>query len=296
MRTGFGIACVLALLCLAGAQQGESARQTPSLAWAETPDAELSRRLAELDPSSPMAYFELGEEVVSSFPGGEGYRLARERFALAYALDAERTGEATLARSAALAIAEVTPDPGERRWLLTMAGALRTGETRASVDPELRRQRLQAAEVLSMHRGGEFRRVRPLLMRIDLEQVLRDAGMDRDEARTLVDRVASDAENLIDEERTDTRTRRDEELEPHPRNGGNPGPALGPEAYLRSLRAELLLVGGEPGSWSADLVVRGGTAARDLDPAELLTITGVDPSRARWSGGNDWRTGGWVVR
>lgn len=296
MRTGAVFACGLVMLCGAYASQRGPDPTQPTIAWSDDEDGALASRLADLDPDTPTGYFELAEEVVSSFPGSAGYRLARELYALAYALDVQRSGGPTLARSAALGIAEITADASERRWLLTMAGALRA-DGRGDANAELLRERVQAAELLALHRAGEFRRVRPLLQRVDLELVLTDAGMEREDARVLAERVASDAENLVDEDRTRGRGRREEALSPHPRNGGNPGPSLGPDAFMRSLRAEALLTGAEPSSWGADLGVRRGAPARDLDPDELLSITGVDAARPVWRPGpNGWRDGAWVAR
>lgn len=265
------------------------------LAWAEERDAMLVERLRALEPGDPMAYFELGEEVVSSFPGARGYGLARELFALAYALDAERGGPLDLAPSAALAIAEVS-DPSERRWLLTMARTLRRGEAAPTGRGEVSREWARCAEVVTLHRAGAYQRMRPLLRRVDMERTLRDAGLPTEDAVRLVILIEDAASNDRDEGRTDPRTRSDEVMRPNPTNGGNPGPALSSDDLALSLRAELLLVGGRPATWSADLALNNAAPARDLDPGELLSITGVSAERARFEAGAEgWRDGVWVL-
>ncbi|GAB4555777.1 MAG: hypothetical protein Tsb0013_18570 [Phycisphaerales bacterium] len=267
-----------------------------ALSWSDDRESALAARLEALDPDDPMGYFELGEELVSSFPGADGYRLARELYALAYALDEQRGGSLRLAPSAALAIAEVTPDARERRWLLTMARSLRRVGDAPGGERGVSRERLACAELLALHRAGDYKRVRPMLRRYDVLELLVGAGMQRREAASLVARIERDIET-IDEDRYDPSTRNEERLEPHPRNGGNPGPSLDETAFVRSLRGELLLVGAEPSSWGADLAVREGTPARDLDPDELLSITGVDPARPLWvRGPNGWIDGRWTAR
>ncbi len=288
---------LLGVVAACGAIAWQPSGATDALSWADDRDGALVSRLEALDPRAPMGYFELAEEVVSSFPGSEGYRLARELFALAYALDDQLGGTLNLAPSCALAMAEITSDPDERRWLLTMARSQReTGRAR-DIEIELPRERLLAAEILALHRGGEYQRLRPMLRRLEFESVLIDAGMARSESLRLVGLVVLDAENSRDEDRTDRRSRSDEEMQPHPRNGGNPGPGLSASDFALSLRGELLLVRGEPGSWAADLAVRAGAPARDLDAGELLSLTGVDAIRSRFdAGAGGWRDGRWVSR
>lgn len=273
----------------------QTPRTPEPLAWASERDAALDARLAALDPADPMSYFELGEDVVSLFPGEGGYRLARELFALSYALDEAQGGRLGLAPSAALALAEITESPEERRWLLTMARTIREGGDRRDDDSGVSRERAQAAEALSLHRGGEYQRLRPLLRRIELRRALRDAGLERADVEKLAALVERDAATDRDEGRVDRRTRDEEDLSPHPRNGGNPGPGLSTDETVLSLRAELLLVGASPTSWASDLVVRSGAPARDLDPAEMLTTAGVRADRSAWSpGSRGWQNGRWV--
>lgn len=288
---------LVGMALLMGATEARERVSAPDpIAWADSQDRALERRLAQLDPDEPMMYFELAEEVVSSF-AGEGYRLARQLYALAYALDARSGDRLDLAPSTALALAEITPDAQERRWLLTMARTLTRANAGRVDEIEVPRERLLCAEILSIHRGGEFQRLRPMLRRVELEETLRGVGMERSDAQRLVAMVENSAENQRDEPRTDPRSRSDDALSPHPSNGGNPGPTLSAEEFALSLRAELLLVGGEPGSWGADLVTHDGAPARDLDPGELLSITGVSADRPVWrAGAEGWRDGAWVAR
>ncbi len=261
-------------------------------------DARLIDRLQGLDPDDHEAYFELAEEVVSRFPDSDGYRLARELYALSYAIGQQdaRVDALALARSVALATAEITPDPIERRWLLTMAQA--KGQSATSVG-EVQRERLEAAEALSRHRAGDYRRVRPILFDLDLERVLKDVGVSPLAARDVSARVENDARTGRDEDRLTPGRPREGEFRPlNPANGGNPGPGLSAGEFTASLRAEMVLLRAEPESWAADLLMRENAPARDLDPAELLVSAGVQAGRTKWSPDADggWRRGSWVVQ
>ena len=101
MRTArhTGIACLAVLFCMFPSALGVSA--SAPTRW----DA----RLEALDPTRPLDYFLLGEEVADAAVNEAERQLARELFGLAGALDRDR-----LARSAAL---------GQARKFSTALGA-----------------------------------------------------------------------------------------------------------------------------------------------------------------------------
>ena len=81
-----------------------------------------TERLERLDPSRPIEYFELGEEIADiAEEHSDEQRLALELFALAGQLDFKRLG-----RSSILAIGEFTSNPLQKRRLLDAADLLST--------------------------------------------------------------------------------------------------------------------------------------------------------------------------
>ncbi|MEE2682008.1 MAG: hypothetical protein VX641_06510 [Planctomycetota bacterium] len=77
-------------------------------------------RLERLDPSRPVEYLELGEEIMDLAEAhSEEQRLALELFALAGLLDFDRLG-----RSSILAIGHFTSNPNQKRRMLDAAAML----------------------------------------------------------------------------------------------------------------------------------------------------------------------------
>ena len=103
-----------------------------------------SKRLAQLDPSRPAAYFELAEEVADAAKTGQEEELARTLYGLAGALDRDR-----YARSAALGIASLTDDPRVRRRLQALASLLARGEAELLAEAAAARTTAIAAVSLS---------------------------------------------------------------------------------------------------------------------------------------------------
>ena len=132
---------------------------------------EWEARMAELDPSRPIDYFELAEELSDAARTQEELRVAGHLFALAGLLD--RT---TLGRSAALALADIAEDELMRRqlklaaFLLSGAGG---GERRTeSILRHSREGRLGFCLMLGAYRVGEGARARNYLSRADARAVL----------------------------------------------------------------------------------------------------------------------------
>ena len=112
-------ACCLAVL-LIQALEGATGDQEIS-AGTDRATAVWSSRLEALHPSRPMEYFELAEEVADEAGDEAGRDLARRLFGLAGILDPEG-----LARSAALAQADLAAEDGDRR--LNRLGILFLGD------------------------------------------------------------------------------------------------------------------------------------------------------------------------
>ncbi len=308
-RLAHGLVALATIALGAHAQQtstepdGGPASSPPStVGRSGVPD--LGNRLASLDPDDPLAYFELAEEVGYEMPFGEGQRLARRLFVLAFALDRRRDEPVGLAGSVCLALADMSTDVNEQRWLRALAEALE-GDTRdvrwaASLAASgSDRAPLNFAEALARLRAGDPREIRTLLSRLDAVTVLRDAGMKTDEARDFLAEVRDQLSRTRGRPmQREVRRTVDGDLvvELEDASGGNPGPSLSEREYLRHINVEMLLVDAHAGSWAAQLILDGGVPQRDIDPAELAPYFGIDPERSvfRLQDGRPWTEGRWM--
>lgn len=281
--------------------------QAPERRGSGVPD--LQHRLTALSPQNPMDYFDLAEEIVYEMPMGVARDLARRLFVLSATLDRRSASPMGLTHSVCIALAELATDADERRWLRSLAEAVREdgarpswrlrGETRQTDDtPE------QFARALGAFRGGDGAPMRALMRRLDAEALLRDAGMDHESASG----VTRDLQRLVPLMRPlgpgrdgrVVRSTRDgvQTVEIDPETGGNPGPSLASSEFVDHLRAELILLGAEPTTWSSQLMLDRGRVYRDLDPEALGAYFAVDVERSVWREGGaspDWTGGVWVV-
>jgi hypothetical protein len=267
--------------------------------------ANLEARLRALSPDDPMAYFELGEEVAYEMPYAIGQDLARRLFVLAFELDRRREEPLGLGGSVCLALAEMSSDVNEQRWLRALAEALegnmrdvRWGASMASGVSD--RAPLDLADALGRLRAGDVRALRSFLGRFDAVTVLREAGMKPEDARTFV----RDVERVMDRSRAAPASREvrktvDGELvvQLDDASGGNPGPSLTENEYLQQLKAEMLLVDARAGTWAVQVLLDEGVPQRDIDASELAPYFDVDTSRPvfRLDEGGTWNEGRWVA-
>ncbi|TVQ77965.1 MAG: hypothetical protein EA380_06670 [Phycisphaeraceae bacterium] len=269
----------------------------------------LQQRLAALSPENPMDYFNLAEEIGYEMPMGVARELAQRLFALSAALDRRSASPEGLTHSVCIALAELATDADERRWLRSLAEAVREdggrpswrlrGEARQTDDtPE------QFARAMGSFRGGDGATMRALMRRVDGEALLRDAGLDHESASG----VMRDLQRLVPLMRPlgpgrdgrVVRSTRDgvQTVEIDPETGGNPGPGLTSSEFVDHLRAELVLLGAQPSTWSAQLMLDRGRVYRDLDPEALGAYFRIDVERSVWRLGGaspDWTGGSWVI-
>ena len=219
--------------------------------WAE--------RLEALDPSRPMMYFELGEEVEDVASSAEERTLARQLFGLAGILDRE-----TLGRSAALAIAGLEPRRVARERLraaaelLAPVGTVDVGAGRRTLTT--REGRLYFCKALAALRRGDGARSGRHLAKADAEVVLQQLGP------LLTGGVE--------------RFQRDVEV-----YQGRLRPDLDAAEIQSHLVAEIIaLSGGRPG-WSVNLTATDASPLMVVDLERLDRLFGVDPARPYWRGG-----------
>jgi len=228
-----------------------------------------SPRLESLTPDNPLAYFELGEEVMDAAAGDDDRNLARQLFRLAGALD-----PATFGRSAALALADLADDPQEKRRLLALAALLDRpgggeGEPNWGPPPEMARTiDLGGASSLS----DSFSYYRRGLGNRAMEE------LDKDPAAAEL--LARYGDAIGGEARYRENARRY-------RTGESPIKTW--DELITMLRLEAALLAGEDRSWSAELLLTGGQPIVEIDPGDISGALGVNPARALW------RNGRWVA-
>lgn len=272
--------------------------------------ADLDDRLARLSPDDPMTYFDLAEELAYERPQGVTRELAQRLFVLSAAIDAGSSEPLGLTPSVCIALAELSTDAEERRWLKALGEATNGVDRRPlwRLRPEVQQTDdtpEQFAKAMGLFRSGDGAMMRSMLRRVDGEALLRDAGMEPDSAIAVSDEI----ERLTPLMRPSgpgrdgrvVRTVRSGQqfVEIDPETGGNPGPDLSSTSYFNHLRAEVMLLGGKPETWSAQLVLERGRPFRDLDPDELSKHFGVDVRRKIWRKGgsdSDWTGGSWVTQ
>ena len=119
--------CVLAVFAI---QHGAAwAQEAPALPESVVPThQEPSRedRLSALQPGTPEAYFTLGEEVAAEARSEEDFALARHLYVLTIVLGSKRDTGATLAASAAIALADLSRADSDRRALWSIGRMLDT--------------------------------------------------------------------------------------------------------------------------------------------------------------------------
>lgn len=274
------LACAapLLLVLLVGAAAPLAAAQD-----APPPARPLSRwssRLEALRPERPMDYFELAEEVADAAAGGGGATtlseraLARQLFGLAGALaaaGAAELGDGGLARSAALALAELADDPVQASRLRTAAMLLdRRGGTTLGPD-ELERGATDAttalalSEALSHYRRGQGAKV---------TRLIEDPAV-----AELIERYGTMLDGGPGRLREDAKAYR-----------GQTRPSLKEAAVTRMLQLEIGLLAGRDRPWSADRLLTSDQPLAEVDPSQLAELLAVDRSRPLW------RDGRWVAK
>ena len=224
------------------------------------------QRLLELEPTRPMAYFELGEEVEDAARTPEERALARQLFGLAGLLD-----EKALGSSAALAIASLEDESRSvSRNRLRAAAELLTPAGTANLvvkqEPVLSAEgRLAFCNALGSLRRGDGVRARRHLGNGDAVVVLETVGP----------LVSGGVEGL----------RRDMSF-----YEGGLRPDLSAEEIESHLVAELIALSSSEAGWSVSLQATDASPLLVVDLERLDRLFGVDPARPYW------RDGGWVGR
>lgn len=267
----------------------------------------LADRLAALDPRTPWAYFELGEELAVQSGDPTARALSRTLFVLAYETAKSTPPNAPSANnrpaptgadiriSVCLALASIAADDSEKRWLRAIASSLGWDGTQGTTPSSAGRSiaadpaALELATALGLIRIGEGRRAVKLLEKPEVsqlldrtERLLSPGGMSGGAAR--VRRLMAEWPTCTEcKNRRFTKSAAGVRL--CAKCGGKPGPKLPQQELLYQLRLESSLLHGVQRSWVAQTVVDGGAPLRDLDPDELAATYRVEPAATLWRGG-----------
>ncbi|MDG2030777.1 MAG: hypothetical protein P8J45_07230 [Phycisphaerales bacterium] len=224
------------------------------------------QRLQELDPSRPMAYFELGEEVEDAARTAEERALARQLFGLAGLLD-----EKGLGSSAALAIANLEDESrAVSRDRLRAAAELLTPAGTANLvvnrQPVLSSKgRLAFCNALGSLRRGDGVRAR--------------RHLDTADAMLVVETVGPLVSGGVDGLQRDLTFYE-----------GGLRPDLSSAEVESHLVAELIALDPTDTRWSVFLQSTDAAPLLVVDLERLDRLFGVDPARPYW------REGRWVGR
>ena len=221
--------------------------------------------LAALDPTNPLAYFELAEDIADDSKDKSQRELARHLFALAGVLDPARLG-----RSASLALADMEDREHVKRQLLALAALLdERGGVAGWGQPEDAPQISASAavavgEALSYYRRGRGPRALAVLETPEATALLESSA----------DVLRGGAKRFIE----DCKLYR-----------GQRKPMVTEDDLRRMLQLEAALLAGADRTWSSQLLLGRGRPLVEVDPDNLQQTFGVDASRPYY------RLGRWVA-
>ncbi len=256
----------------------------------------LRERLEALEPTDPVAYFQLGEEVAEEFETPEELELARTLFVLAFHLDRDQAG--TIAPSCAIALAQLQGIGQDRDWLLSLTHAL----DQRYAAPDWRgalpsvgsdHDAYQAAVAVGRVRSGHGREATALLQDPDvMAMILRyEPLLSPANQPGSADWLMREARKWPCPECGFNRVSRAIDAS---NSGyvkcrvcsGNPGPEITQEELIAQLRFEARMLNGVQRSWAAQVIADAGAPLRDPTPQDLAPILGIDHRKSLWREGN----------
>jgi hypothetical protein len=285
------------MLALAAGQPEPQSEPAPAPQARIPLSVALDARLAALNPEQPEGYFLLGEEAMEAVATAEDRQLVVELFVLAMHLDAARGGVRTTAASACLALAELSRNERDRRWLVFVARTLdprRVPPQWLAVDAPatVDSASYQVATLIGLVRSGNGVQARQLLSKDEVKAALEgyDSMLDNLGAGSAT-RITRDADRWPCSECGNARVVRrgsPPEYRLCPLCKGDPGPHLTEREYMGQLLFESLLLQSNQRSWAAQIVSDGGAPLMDADVTTVARVFGVDTSLVLW------RNGRWV--
>lgn len=228
-------------------------------------------RLEALQPSNPLGYFELAEEISDAHAEPPGRDLARWLFAVAGTLD-----PAHLGRSACLALADHETNVQHKRRLLALASLMGAQfASHRTIDQG-------GSSVAEGASGGSTSMSAAMAMSEGLSHYRRGQG-----ARALEAFRKPGATELLRqyESALGVTGGTDQILDDCRHFRGAARPTLAPDRLARMLRIELALLSGDDRSWASDLLLGGGQPLIEVDPDRLAETLGVNVTRVIFRNG-----------
>lgn len=217
----------------------------------------LVPRLEALDPSRPLEYLDLAEDVQASAKSDDDRRMARTLYGLAGAIDPGRLGA-----SAALGQATLAESPAQKSRLLRLAAALGGSARGNDASREPPTASIKFAQLMAAYRRGDGTRARELLNGVEVAAQLEIYGAAFEGGATgFRNAVAAMRDRPLDSE-----ARRLESM------------------FLE----QALLSGGR--SFASDLIRSNAEALAACDPLNPGPEFGVDRTKSLW------RNGRWIAR
>lgn len=260
----------------------------------------LKQRLSALTPADPLAYFILAEDLSAEADDKPSRDLARTLFVLTFDLYRTRNqpGDGEMARSAALGLASLTHNDGERRWLAAVGDQVAPATDKAAAasarlpSAVSEATSFNLATAIGLARSGDGRRAEQYLGREGVRELLTATQGTIAGGPTAggggVLKWVEDWPVCPTCKNRRVLTRGTESFL-CPYCDGNPGPKLTDQQLLVQYRAESLLLKGAYRSWSAQLLADDGEALRDPNAGDVAVSFGVD-TRATL-----WRDGAWIA-
>jgi len=280
-----------------------SAQETPPPQETKASDqaiheSQREARLGALDPDTPQAYYILGEEVAAEAATEEDFSLAKRLYILTIVLASQDDDGATLAASAAVALADITRADSDRRALWSIA---RTLDPRYGVRDWSRSTEVTitddvaylTATVLGQIRAGWGSTVLSDLRRPEVRRLIQRysalmTGSINQNVFPELERWAQAwpcpecrNERIVTKRHTGKIERRLCYT-----CGGNPGPKLTTEQLIGQLRFESFLLNSRQRSWGAQIAADLGEPLRDADLSTLPLRFGVDPTLVYYRDGH----------
>lgn len=246
---------------------------------------DLAQRLDSLDPSAAAGYFELAEELAYEATDAREQRVARELFVLAAVLADDSEAGDRIARGACLALASLSDEPSEQRWLRAMAATREGGIADVIAPPEREdvEANARAALVLASYRAERNRDAAKLLSDPATRAALDAKRGELPRYTNIIETIK--AGDLPADCRGERVVRAGDAAQPFvlcPTCRGNPGARLSGRELRAVLRVEAILLDAPADSWSAQLTVDAGAPLPEIDIRQLAVRFDLDPEATRW--------------
>ncbi|MBX3389754.1 MAG: hypothetical protein KF691_09910 [Phycisphaeraceae bacterium] len=262
-------------------------------------DRDERERLRALKPSDPAEYLELAEELLDTPDSPERVALTRELLIRALEYGRTQPGHRRTAASAAIALASMSTQDGDRLWLRSIAAILEPSSADFSLSRRAREQEsiaaaARASQFLTQLRAGAGIEARDSLAAKGVRRILEEHARELSARGTIsVQDLENESKKLPCFDCAGTGMIAPPKGQRGPARicpvcGGQPGIKLSAPDLAAQLRLQRRLAGSFDEPWGSLIVTEGDGPARDPDPADVAVAFAVDVRLPFW------RDGQWV--